>query len=337
MQTIAVVLVLLGVLCMAGHAVTQRWVLREKVLGKGEVLILQNSIATLFLLSAMFWWHGMGTEAHSVNPRLFWIAVLGTTVFNVFIQYANAKSRELADASLSAPIQAMTPALVTIAALTLGEYPSLQGIIGIAFIAVGTYIHSREGARTFAEYLQPFYAMKLPTNLASLTQKEQQQARDDRTALLFAYGSAGAGTFGLIFDGLVARNGNVAEGFFFQLLLLTFVFSAMQVTSAKKEAVITPLSVRAKMYWLPIGAIGILYGLHVLFVMTAFRVAPIAYIGSMKRLSIMLIILLSWMFLGETKAKKRLWPAGIITLGAILLAFDGSIARLVDNANMLLQ
>ena len=75
---------------------------------------------------------------------------------------------------------------------------------------------------------------------------------------------------------------------------------------------------------------GIFMALNELFIGTAFRIAPIAYVGSLKRLSIVFTVLLSWWILGETRAKRRLGPAIVVTLGAILLATDGSMTRLIN-------
>jgi len=337
MHALAVILILLGVLAMAGHAVAQRFVLRESILTKSEMLVLQNLIAACFLFGTLPFWEEFGTT-HTDNTRLFWIAILGTTVANVAIQWANAHARELADASLTAPIQAMTPMLVTIAAVTIGEYPSALGITGILLISLGTYIHMREKATTLREYVRPFQAFALPANFIALSDADRKQALRDRKALGFAYLSAVCGTVGLIFDGLVVRSGNVALGFGVQLVLLTTVFSLVHIITTKTGvSPSTPFRVRIREHGMVVVGVGVLYGLHVIFIMTAFRLAPIAYVGSLKRLSIIATIFLSWIILKEAKALKRLWPAAIITAGAMFLVFDPSVSSIVAAAHEALR
>lgn len=331
MQILAIVLMIFGVFSMAFHSITQRWLLREKVLSKTETLLAQHGISIIFLFSAIWWWNAWGTSFHS-HARIFWIAVLGTSLANIFIQNFNAKAKSLADASLLAPIQAMTPGLVTLVALAIGEVPTKQGIAGIVLIALGVYVHGRENATTLKEYLQPFQFLMLPANFETLSSEKQKEAVQNKTALRFAYASAGLGTFGLLFDGLTARTGDVALGFGVQAVILTTVFSFLHISVQKKEtAALASFMTRFRKHWLAIPLIGVFYGLHVIFIMTAFRLAPIAHIGSLKRFSIVLVALLSWFILHEKKALRRLWPAFIVAAGAFLLAFDGNIDRLLDR------
>jgi drug/metabolite transporter (DMT)-like permease len=180
MSIIAIILVLTGVLAMAGHGLAQRYVLREGILDKKTVLISQHGISALLLLTALFWWPALGN--FSVWPQIFWLAVLGTTLFNIIIQFANARSRELADMSLTAPVSAMTPMLVTVAALALKEYPSPQGIAGIILISAGTFWHLRAGFH--GPWYLPFVRfIKLPHNFNQLPPTEQQIVKDERRAL----------------------------------------------------------------------------------------------------------------------------------------------------------
>ena len=60
--------------------------------------------------------------------------------------------------------------------------------------------------------------------------------------------------------------------------------------------------------------------------------------NSVRVFNILIVILMvaQGSFLRELKAKKRLWPALIIVIGAILLASDGVIDRTVDKISILL-
>ena len=333
MDAIAVSLSLTGVLFIASHNIVKRISLRDGQLTPSEFLAVSQGIAVLFL-AAMILWEGFDAPSH-FNSRIFWMAVFITAVINILIQYANARAAQLAEASLIAPIQALTPGLVTITALTLGEQPTLQGIAGIGLIALGTYIHGRENATTLREYLYPFAFLRLPANFKELPLIAQRQALSNRTALRFAYGSAVAGSVALVFDGLLARNGNVALGMMVKWLILTLFFGSAAIAGLFRNDV---YSQKRKIFgkWRLLLGAEIFLGLNEVLIGTAFRVAPIAYIGSLKRLSIIFITLLSWWILREAKAKRRLFPALLVTGGAILLATDGSMARLVNYLDFVL-
>lgn len=327
MEILALFLVGCGILCMSGHSTTQSWVLRKKLASKEAVLVLQHSISIPILVLALAINPDPGTGAGS--SKVFWFAVVATSALGCIIQYANARARENADVSLTAPISGMTPGMVTAVALMLGEYPSVQGVAGIILIALGTYIHGQENAKTWGDYLRPLAYLFLPSNFSQLAESEREQLLRNREALRFAYLAASCGTFGLICDGLIARNGSVAVGFIVYSLILSTTFLFLFL---KKER--TTRNVQAENTTSPLakgllGLTGIFFGLHILFVMTAFRLAPIAYVGSLKRLSIVSSILFAYVFLKEKKAMKRLLPAAIITAGAILLAFDPSAKQVM--------
>lgn len=330
MEFLAIVFVCLGVVVLSLHAIVQKKALTASVLSGNQILISQHLFgAVLLFISVPFFFRLAPVTEHS---RIFWFAVAITTIANIAIQYAILRSRMLADVSLTAPIQALTPGLVTLAAFSLGEFPSRQGIVGIILMSLGTYIHCRENATSLREYFNPFSHLFLPRNFTVLHSLEQQKRVRERNALRWAYGSAILGTVGLVFDGLVSRNGNVGKGFGVENLLIALVFFAIPLQKKKPSEIgegtaLPSLVRRYKFAFL----LGLLFGLHVIFFMTAFRVAPVAYIGSLKRLTIVVTVILSAWLLGEKKAKQRLWPSFVITAGAVLLAFDPSTAKIMES------
>ncbi len=328
MQIIALILLALGILCMSGAGVAQKAILNKKILTAGQAVMIQQCIAALSLFLIMLFW-----DQGNLVPKsdLFWIAICITGGVNIFIQYANTRSKQIADISLVAPIQAVTPGLVTVTSIMIGEVPSTLGIIGILMISVGTFVHTRENAKTLREWLAPFTALALPKNFEILNIGEKQEALNRRDALRWAYGSACAGTIGLIFDGLAARNGNpgLAFGLVSTIIFCFFAFSNVR-GSVRSEfwKVKKILTIAGPLVLF----CGILYGLHAVLITTAMRYAPIAYIGSMKRFSIVVTVLMAYFFLGEMKAIRRIWPALVITIGAILLVLDPSIATIISKA-----
>lgn len=327
MNILGIALMVLGTLCIAGLILSKRWIFSHTDLTVQEQLTSEQVLGFLFLASALFWWPDREWTSFDF-PAVYWMGIAGLVLTDLVIQYAGSKSLQLGEASLVAPVSAMTPGLVTLSALLLGEHPSLQGWIGVLLIAGGNYFHSHEGAAGWRDYLKPFRMLFLPTNFASLSPADQVEALRSRSALRWAYLSALLGSIGLISGAVVARYGSIALGTAINCLTLSVVYGAMYARTYRRPQEI--LSGMGR-YWWVLFLPGILWGLHELFVSTAFRLAPIAYIGSLKRFSIVIVVLLSWLVLGEKKAKKRLLAAAIITIGALLLAFDPGIEHILNH------
>ncbi len=326
MDPFTIALMTAGIICQAGFGVTQRYLLKEKICSQFDILVGGFGFAAIVLASALLWWPESGIAAPDV--RIFWIAVAGTTVAGLVIQYAGVRSRAIADVSLTAPVQGMTPLLIACTAVLINEVPTTLGVIGIVLIACGTWYHNRENATTLAEYLLPFRMLWLPANHASLTPAEQQSTKTDTSAIRWAFLSAALGTIGLLFDGILARSGSVAFGYMIQLVIFSLTYAILVPNDG--------VAIKHPKRWIGMAGFGLLYGLHVVLIMSAFRFAPIAYIGSLKRLTIIVTVLIAWWLLGETKGKRRLLPASIITIGAMILVFDPGSAEIVAGAQSFL-
>lgn len=334
MTVLALILLGQGIICASFFNICQRWVIRERALSISEVLLIQHATSLPLLASALLWWHGWGTT-FSRNTTIFWSATILATLCSVIIQLANAKSHK-GEASLVAPIRAMTPGMVTVAAFFVHEYPSQQGILGILLIAGGTYLHGiqeKPGRLQAADYLKPFKLLRLPADYQNLAEAQKLKVRNSTHALRWAYLSALFGTIGLVCDGLSARHGNVIVSSLAQAVGLVVAYGLLFpiLNKNQEEKLTEPLAQRCKRYWWQILLVGICFGLQAVFFPTVFRLAPIAYAGSIKRLGIVLTVLLAWWILKEKQAKLRLWPASLITLGVILLAGDNSVDSIIKQ------
>lgn len=323
---------------VAGHGVTRRWILREGVLAVTNFLVITQAVTVALLLFADFLLASSGIPFRS-SQNLFWIALLVTVAVNLWIQYANARSSDLGEASLVGPVQSLTPGLVTIPALLLGEWPGQQGWAGIVMIVVGNFIHARAG-EPLREWWKIFALLRLPKGSDLMSPDEQEKAWKNTKALRWAYGSAVGGAVGLVFDGLMVRSGDVMLGITWKWLLVTTGFVVLNSFAKNKkgggkEEDKSRFSAGARI------AVTLLCGLSLAFgdglAAATFRLAPIAYVGSLKRLSIILGVLLSWVFLREEKAKIRLLPVTLVTVGAMLLALDGIATVVVDRIEQFLR
>lgn len=331
MEKVAIILVLFGVVCMAGNSVLAKWLINKKAFTDRELLITKNGLGGALCL--LWFLSPLNTMLNSWAPGrevtvIFWIAVIGVILPNIAMQYANVRAQRFGDASLVAPIQALTPGLITLTAMTLGEYPSTLGYAGIALVAGGTYLHAREEVPVFSkEFLRPFYFWNSSLEI------------NKRTALRWAYLSAICGTIGLLFDGLMSRHGDVAFGVTIELTALALVFTFPVFAKGSKQG--TASGGFRERFWRfcpQITSLGIIHAAIFISITTAFRLAPIAYIGSIKRLSIFLTVVFAVWFLGEKKsAKRRVLLASVITTGAMLIMFDPTQAVVVDSADELIK
>lgn len=327
MEILAVFFVLISVLAMASHSTLKKWLITQNALTDREILVSQCGIGALmafiFLALSGNAWNTLG-PVFSEN-KIFWCAVLLTIAANTVIQYAGVRAQRYGENSFVAPIQALTPGLVTISAFLLREFPSTQGYLGIALIIILTYSHAREG-QPLREYFKPLFFWKT-LNIENMTKEE----RDKRMALRWAYASACFGSIGLMGDGLVARHGNMLLGVGVELLALTTIYFFLPDRKQKKD--VATLGERMKKYRLPVISMGTLFGLPFILLGVAFRLAPIAYIGSLKRLSIFFTVILSVWILKESQNKRRTLLAAGIVAGAMLLAFDPTQAKVLSSFN----
>lgn len=337
MKIVSLGLVLSGAAAMGAGAAIQRRILQkdDKLFHESEVLVGQNLIAAL--IGALFvlpMWTVFGGQAVSVNSLVFWGALGVWFVANVGVQLAGVYASKYAPVGLTLPYQAVTPGLLTLAVFLLGERPSQWGYAGIALIAVGTYIHGRLGAGSFWAYFTPLWrVLFLPANFATMSAAEQQQMRDEQKGVRFAALSAFCGTFGLLSEGLAARHGNPVVLLVVGSLLLTawsVLWHRWKRAAEQANHPLTSLSYRMAHQPGLLVLRGFTQALAVFCPMVANRLAPIAYVGSLKRLAIPIGVLMSQRLFSEQVSRGRWMTISIITAGALLLAFDNTPAYLVD-------
>jgi len=75
---------------------------------------------------------------------VFWLGIFGSGVLNMMATFLSTHALQRGDASLATPILTFNPAFTAIVAVvTLGEVPTLPGLIGILTILAGAYVLNR--------------------------------------------------------------------------------------------------------------------------------------------------------------------------------------------------
>lgn len=319
MQWLALLLTLIAVLAMSSQHLISKYLLNIKAFTEKELIVAKCGIATVasffVYVLAGDWWNSLAPE--KTDATMWWFALGVTTIANIYIQFANIRSRRLADVSFIEPINAMAPGLVVLMALLIGERPGTIGIVGIVILVAGTYAHTREGA-PWREYFIPLFFWLAFRKIGDVSKAE----RNKIIALRWAYIGAIFSTIALMGDGLVARHGNVILAVTMELAALTTVYVLFLPKQARDEGVSGSWNERKRAKGLSLILFGIAFAIPFITLGIAFRLAPIAEIASLKRLAIVLTVIGGAWLLGERSGKRRTLLASVIVAGAILIALD---------------
>ncbi|OGY63564.1 MAG: hypothetical protein A3I89_01985 [Candidatus Harrisonbacteria bacterium RIFCSPLOWO2_02_FULL_41_11] len=343
----------LGAILIAVEAVVKRLILKGGNIHVGsfgieikggmvsslQVAILSFVSATLLfgLVYILAW----GLTLPPILPK-YWLAVLCGTAANSIIQFLNIKALSLdkGEVSLTQPLQAMTPGLISGLALLLGEYPSKVGCAGIGLMILGSYVLTWEKAPEYwYDYLGPIKRLRLLWNLTKVglnDQTPEQRAEMNKSIVVsLALGSAAMGTIGLLFDGLFVRRGINLQGMVLGQMTMTAILSLTYLIiyhwhpDANEEQ---KQNFRNCLYggqvMIYTGLIGTIFVARMILMQPVFNKAFVSYVGTLKRISILASVILGGQLLKEEEFKKRFWAAILIILGVILISMDGLPARL---------
>ncbi|MEI6741629.1 MAG: EamA family transporter [bacterium] len=200
------------------------------------------------------------------------------------------------DLSLIAPIQTITPLLILLIAIFfLKESPSPIGLIGIILILVGGVVLDKDPGESIGSIAKRIVSYK-PALLGVLA------------AGLYAIAS--------VFDkgGLKITTLGV---WIFYVYFFIFIF-IMPIVLFKRRKELTKLK-ENKLLLLA----SAFFSVSAIYLqLLALQTALVTYVLSVKRLSSVFAVVLSYIFLDETKALHRLRGAAIMVAGAILIGLS---------------
>lgn len=312
-------------------------------------------------LQFLIFWYGLSTVLYLccyifiwgfTMPALlagFWTTVVGHIIADAFTQFLNAKAASLhkGEVSLTAPLQAMTPGLIILLALTLGEFPTIIATGGVLFMASASYMLAFEKRpEKWYGYFAPFQRIKLLFEHSHASEEEKNRAH----VVALSLGSAAMGTIGLIFGGLMTRRGQDMQGLFLGAMAVTvglmavYFISYLRRSDAKTHQTFSNCWKR-RSYFIVFFVIAAAWIIHIYFINPAFNEAYVAYVGTLKRFSILISMMLGFLILDEAKSKKiedtgrflnkervrRLTAATLIIIGAFLIATDDLPTRIATK------
>lgn len=236
-----------------------------------------------------------GNGIPQVNTQ-FYLALLISGFINVVATVIKIKAFEISDVSLITPITAVSPGLTAIAAFfILNEVVPPVGIVGLIFIIIGVYMLN----------LSPDIG-KLEPILSVMKNRGVQLIFF--VMLLYSVSSS--------YDKLGVLSSSpilwVLSVHLFASVFLTFIMVKVEddwlsiIYENKKNLII----------------MGLLSGFSIIFQMLSLEIILVSYTISIKRMSVLVSVFLSWAILGEkTNIKLRAIGSIVILAGATIITF----------------
>lgn len=201
--------IMFGSLMISCSGLLKRYLLKDNKISPLQFLVIGYGL--MAFICSIFYAVIYGFKIPLSLLPGFWRTLFVSVSANFVIQFLNAKAASLeeGEVSLTAPLQAMTPLLITFLALTLGEFPGKIGCFGVFLMICGSYVLLWERTPDhWYDYFGPFRRLRLLLKLGSVTADE----RNKTIVVCMALGSAAMGTIGLLFDGLYIRRSGGMQG-----------------------------------------------------------------------------------------------------------------------------
>ena len=232
-------------------------------------------------------------------PGLDWLFVFGVLVsaaLNAIAHLASTRALKLADASLVTPLLVFSPVFtLLISALFLHEIPSARGMAGVGLVLIGAYGLNRNSG---PGWLTPFKSLALTPVVGFVL----------LAGLLWAITP-------LFEKTAIQHTSPESPRFtaFIATMLLTIILTPLVVVRGKSA--ITKLSLHRRDLFLA----ALIAGVAPVLGYTAFSLGPVGYVTTLFRLSTLMTVIWSFLFLNESGIAQRLPASFTMVIGAILI------------------
>jgi drug/metabolite transporter (DMT)-like permease len=237
---------------------------------------------------------------HATLPSLDWLfalGVLGSAGLNVVAQVASTQALKLSDVSLVTPLLIFSPVFtLLIAALLLREIPSTQGLVGVGLVLIGAYWLNRTSG---TGWLAPFKSLALTPG----------------TVLVLLAGLLWAIT--PLFEKTAIQHTNPENPPFAAFVATTFlalILTPLVLTHAKSA--INKLSLHRRDLFVA----SLIAGIAPVLGYTAFSLGYVGYVTTFFKLSTLMTVIWSFLFLKERGLAQRLPGSVVMVIGAVLIA-----------------
>jgi uncharacterized membrane protein len=206
------------------------------------------------------------------------------------------KALRISPLSLTLPFLSLTPVfLILVSYLVLGEKVSLQGGIGIIFLAAGSYtLHLHEMRKGIFE---PFKAVT----------KEKGSVLMISVALIYSITSS-------LGKMAIEHSSPLFFGTTY-FIVMTILFTPIALIMGRKDVKIFIKGKYYKGLFFP----GFFYSVMIATHMLAISLTKVAYMISLKRMSVIIAVLYGYFFFREKHIRERLSGALIMFIGFVMI------------------
>jgi len=224
----------------------------------------------------------------------FWSATLIALPLEIIAIILYIKALKSSPLSLTIPFLALTPLfLIILSYVILGEKVSVGGAIGIILIAIGSYTLNIHKVRH--EIMEPIKAIfREPGSVMMII-----------VAFIFSITSS-------LGKMAIEHSSPIFFGSLY-FVLITLVFTPIAI--AKNKGRIIP----AKKDMIQLLTIGVTYSLMVIFHMVAMSLTNVAYMISVKRMSLIFSIIYGHILFKEEKITERVSGGTIMFIGVVMI------------------
>lgn len=228
----------------------------------------------------------------------FWLATVTALPFEIVAMILYTRALKVSPLSLTMPFLALTPLFLIVVSYTiLGERVSVSGGLGIFLIAAGSYTLNIHTWRQSA--IAPLKAII----------KERGSVMMIAVAFIYSLTSS--------LGKMAIENSSPLFFGSFYFVALTAVFTPVAMQKNRKRMAIARKDV------LPLALIGLTYALMVLFHMVAMSLTQVAYMISVKRMSLLFSILYGYLIFHEERITERAIGAAVMFAGFVLIVAGG--------------
>jgi uncharacterized membrane protein len=233
-------------------------------------------------------------EIPTVYP-MYWVALLVGGILNVATSVLYMKAIEHSDLSITVPMVTLTPMFLLLTSpILIGEVPSFMGVIGVLLIVVGSYtLNISDAKKGFWKPLKSLVSDKGPRYMMAV-------------AFIWSISSN--------FDKIGIQ---ASSPMFWAITVNAFIALAMiPLVLVKVKSNVSQIFHNVKLL-MPIGIFG---ALTLVFQMHAIELANVAYVISIKRVSVVLAVVAGYFIFKEKGFRNRLLGVILMLMGVVLIS-----------------
>lgn len=259
--------------------------------GKSEyVTLFARFIFSLPLLFVVY----LATSPHRCDVK-FWLVNLVIIPGDVVASTLYIKALKLSPISIVVPLMSFAPVFMLLSSpIFLGEWPSPAGVLGVIMVTVGAYT--------------------LNINLSKYGIWEPLKALFKDKGPLYTIIAAAIFSVDTAFGKKAIYYSDVYFFSFWYSLLMSVAY--LPVVYKNSKGSLADIFKDWKFY-----AVGVLFGVGVLSFLVAIKLANIAYVSALGKVSMVIAVLYGKFFLGEESFKERLLGVFIMLAGIFLIFY----------------